>query len=388
MSSRDSAATSAPFDDLSLAELQQRRSAKWRFYPGDVLPAWVAEMDFPIAAPIKDALHAAIDRDDLGYASARDIGPAFAAFAERAFGWRVEPAHVMLVADAVVGLAEVLKVVTQRGDRVAINSPVYPPFYQVIAETERAVEDVPLLRGDGTWDLDLAALERAYAGGVRAHILCSPHNPVGRVFERETLAALAELAARYDVTVIADEIHAPLTLPGATHVAFPLVAEAAGADCVVVTSASKTWNLPGLKCALIVAGSARAAKQLAAIPAEVAYRAGHFGVIGTLAAFEHGDPWRREALAQIDRNRTFLAELLSASLPEIGYAPPQASYLAWLDCRALGLDDPAAIFLKRGRVALTSGRPFGGIGSDFVRLNMGTSAAILEEIVTRMRSAL
>jgi cystathionine beta-lyase len=378
----------APFDDLDLSELYARRSAKWSVFPPDVLPAWVAEMDFPVAEPIRAALQAAIERSDLGYARAGNLGAAFAAFAAEQFGWSLEPRDVVLIPDGIVGIAETLGVLTPRGARVVVNSPVYPPFFDTIAAVGRIVEDVPLLRGAGGWTIDLAALERAFAGGARAYLLCSPHNPLGRVFERDTLAGVAALSARYGVPVIADEIHAPLVLPGAVHTAFPVVASEAGADSVVITSASKTWNLAGLKCAVLVAGSARMRERLDAIPEEVRYRAGHLGVIAALAAFAAGEPWRRDALAQIDRNRHLLKHVLHERIPQIAYTPPQASYLAWLDCSALGLDDPTATFLKRGRVALTSGRPFRGVGPSFVRLNMGTSAAILTEIVDRMRCAL
>lgn len=378
---------SAPFDDLSLTELAQRRSAKWSVYPPDVLPAWVAEMDFPLAEPIKATLRAAIARDDVGYATTSGLGEAFAAFAARRFQWSVEPRDTFLVADAVVAIGEVLQALTAAGDGIAINSPVYPPFAQTIVATGRAVVDVPLRHDGARWELDLDGLERAFAAGARTYILCSPHNPVGRVFARETLRAVAELARHYGVLVVSDEIHAPLTLPGAEHVPFPLVAD--GAACIVITSASKSWNLAGLKCALIVAGTPSVRERLhATLPVELRYRAGHLGVLAAIAAFHEGDPWLAEVLAQLDANRAELAQLLHEHLPAIGYEPPQASYLAWLDVRALGLADPTRVFLRRGRVALSDGTPFGGVGGGYVRVNIGTSRPILREIVARMVHAL
>ena len=382
----------SPFDDLALDRLRQRRSAKWAAYPADVLPAWVAEMDFPIAEPIKRALRDAIDLDDCGYARPHALREAFAAFAAGRFDWTVDPARVIAVPEVMIGVGEVLRLVTTPGDQVVVNPPVYPPFFATIAEVERRVVEVPLARGAGGaggWALDLAGLERAFAAGARAFLFCNPHNPVGRVFEAGDVRAVAELAARYDVAVLADEIHAPLTLPGIAHTPFLSVSEALGVRAVVLTSASKGWNIPGLKCAVVVAGSPAMHDALAPLRApERLERVGHLGVLGTVAAFTEGGAWLDALVAHLDRNRALLARLLADCLPEVGFVPPQAGYLAWLDCQALGLgDDPARAFLKRGRVALSRGLDFGSGGAGFARLNIGTSGELLREAVCRMRSS-
>jgi cystathionine beta-lyase len=232
------------------------------------------------------------------------------------------------------------------------------------------------------WRLDLDALDAAFAGGARAYLLCSPHNPTGTVHMREELAAVAELAAQHDVLVIADEVHAPMTLPGATHVPYLGV----GADTgLALVSASKAWNVAGLKCALAVGPAAL----LGRVPTHVRYHVSHFGVIAGVAAFLDGGEWLDGLVAHLDRQRDRLAELLAGDLPEIRLVRPEAGYLAWLDCRELDLgDDPAAAFLERGRVALSSGLPFGAGGNGFARLNIGTSGGLLAEAVARMRSAL
>jgi cystathionine beta-lyase len=374
------------FDDLRLEALHQRRSAKWAVYPPDVLPAWVAEMDYPLAPPLKAALHAAIERDDCGYPREGDLPAAFVAFAREAFDWTVDPARTFLVPDVMVGVGETLRLLTAPGSAVAINTPVYPPFFGVPKEVERHVEDVPLLAGDAGWTLDLDRLEHAFARGVKTYLLCNPHNPVGRAFTRAELEAVADLAQQHGVLVISDEIHAPLMMPGVTHTPFTQVAEPRGVECVVLTSASKAWNIAGLKCALLISGAPR----LTSVPAEVRYRSGILGVAASIAAFREGDAWRRETVAQLDRNRRRLAELLQAHLPQVRYRMPEASYLAWLDCTGLGLgEDPATVFLRRGRVALSRGRDFGGEPyAGFVRLNFATSPAILEQIVDRMRTSL
>ena len=379
---------SNPFDRLSLERLRRRRSEKWARYPNDVLPAFVAEMDFPLAEPIREALHEAVDLGDTGYAHPNRIADAFADFARSWFDWSVDPGRVVMVPDVMVGAAEVIRLVTKPRERVVIDTPAYPPFWKTLREYEREVVEVPLLRTSAGWDLDLAQTERAFAAGARAYLFCNPHNPTGRVFPRDRLERIAALAERYDVVVVADEIHGLLTLRGAVHVPFVSLGDRAARRAVTVTSASKAWNVAGLKCALLVAGSDEMRATLASLPSGLLDRAGHFRVIAGIAAFRHGAPWLRAALEQLDRNRRLLSELLADDLPAVRYVPPQAGYLAWLDCAPLGLGpDPAAVFLERGRVAVNRGLDFGDVGAGFVRVNMGTSTEILTEVVSRMSAA-
>lgn len=376
------------FDGLDLATLRRRRSAKWARYPDDVLPAWVAEMDYPLAEPIRAALTAAIAVDDCGYADPAGLGAAFAPWAAATWGWTVAPDDVRVVPDVVTGLTELLRLATGPGDAIVIEPPVYPPFAGTVRALGRRLAAAPLTARDGRLVPDLDGLARAYADGARVHVLCSPHNPSGHVYTTDELVAIGELAERHDVLVISDEIHAPLTLPGAIHRPFPTVSAAAARHGLVLTSASKTWNLAGLKAAVAVAGGDRARALLAKLPPELGYHAGHLGILAARAAFADGEPWRAETLAILDRNRALLGELLARHLPSVGYAPPAAGYLAWLDCRGLGLgDDPAAAMLAVGRVALSPGPSFGVEGRGWARLNMATSAALLEEIVARMARA-
>jgi cysteine-S-conjugate beta-lyase len=367
------------FSDLE--KLRRRRSSKWVEHPADVLPAFVAEMDVALAPPVRDALIEAIELGDLGYAEPGNVFESFAAFWGRRLGWEPDPARVRLVPDVMAGIVEVLRVLTAPGDGVVITPPVYPPFFDGIPEAGRRIVEAPLAGGE----LDLDALDAAFAAGARAFLLCNPHNPTGRVLERALLEDVATLAARHDVLVIADEIHAPLALPGAAHTPFPALGES---HSVMLTSASKAFNFAGLKCAFAVAGSAAVARELDRLPEEVRYRAGQLGVIASQAAFDHGDAWLDELLAALDANRRRLDALLAEHLPAVAHRPPQASFLAWLDCRALGLgDDPAAAFLERGRVALVPGLEFGAQGRGFARLNIGTSEALLSEAVRRMAAA-
>ncbi len=376
------------FDDVDLDQLRRRRSVKWRTYPSEVLPAWVAEMDFPLAEPITATVGAALDCGDCGYAEVGELAGAFAGYAANRYGWELDPAGVFAFPDVMSAVADLLRLVTRPGDAVVINPPVYPPFFSVVEDVGRLLVEVPLERRGDHWSLDLGGVEAAFAAGARAHLLCNPHNPTGSVPNRSELVALVELAERYDVTVLSDEIHAPMTLPGATHTPYVALGGAAAERGVTLASASKAWNVAGLKCAVAVAGSAAMRAQLAALPEETPYRCGHLGVLAAVAAFREGGQWLDGLLRRLDENRRLLADLLAAQLPAVGYLPPQAGYLAWLDCTALRLgDDPAARFLERGRVALSPGPTFGGPGAGFARLNMGTSPALLEEAVRRMAAA-
>jgi cysteine-S-conjugate beta-lyase len=380
----------APFEEVSLDTLRARRSEKWTTHPADVLPAWVAEMDVALAPAIRKALIEAIERGDTGYASGRPTAlyEAFAGFAADELGFAVDPARLVLVPDVTAGVAEVLRLLTPPDSGVVVDTPAYPPFFPTIPEFGRRVVPVPGLMTERGFAPDLDGLERAFRAGARAYLLCNPHNPTGRVLTRAELAAIAELAERHGVVVVSDENHAPLTLPGATHTPFVALDAPVVERSVTVISAAKAWNLAGLKCALVVAGSEALRARLATLPAEVQTRAGHLGVLAATVAFRDARGWLREVVAYLDRNRALVAELLAEKLPEVGYVPPQASFLAWLDCRRLGLgDDPAAAFLAHGRVALSRGLDFGPEGAGFARLNFGTSRALLEEAVTRMAAA-
>jgi cystathionine beta-lyase len=378
-----------PFDALSLEQLRRRESAKWRVYPADVLPAWLAETDFPLAEPIQRALQAAISRHDTGYATRGDLGRAFADWSGAHWGWAPDPDETHLVVDVVTALAELLRICSAPGDRVVIDPPVYPPFASVIEQHGRVVAPVPLARSEGGFAIDLTGVERAYRAGARVHILCSPHNPTGLVHSRDTLSTLAELAQRHGVWVISDEVHAPMTLPGAEHVPFPSVSPAAAARGILLASASKTWNLAGLKAALVIASGDASRALVGQLPLDLPYHAGLFGVIAGAAAFREGEAYRAELLRVLDRNRRELAELLREHLPGVAHVPPQAGYLAWLDFNALGWqEEPARRLLERGKVALSPGLTFGAQGKGWARLNIGTTAGLLRQAVERMQKAL
>jgi len=375
--------------NCTLESLRRRKSWKWTFYADDVLPAWVAEMDFDIAEPVRAAVKDALDIGDCGYSSRVGFGEAFASFAHRQFDWAPHPGRVFPIPDVMTGIAEVLQAITSPGAGVVINPPVYPPFFFRVELTGRRVVEAPLARdAEGRYDLDPEALEEALSmDGVAAYLLCSPHNPTGRVWSRSQLLEVADLCLARDVTLIVDEIHAPLVLPGARHIPFLSLDHEITPRVLTFTSASKAWNIPGLKCGLAITGS----EDLNWILTErwEALLAGHLGALASIAAFTKSVFWLEALIDQLDKNRHLLSGLLELNLPEVRYSRPDASYLAWLDCSRLALgDDPSAAFLERGRVALSPGPNFGKQGHGFVRLNMGTSPELLKEIVRRMTIAL
>ncbi|WP_046733393.1 MalY/PatB family protein [Streptomyces humi] len=376
-----------PLRALTLDRLRRRTSMKWRTYPQDVLPVWVAEMDVPLARAVVRAVTDAMELGDTGYPAGTAYAEALAAFAAKRWGWDgLDVSRTAIVPDVMLGVVEMLRLVTGPGDPVVVNSPVYPPFYQFVGNLDRRVVEAPL-GADGR--LDLGVLEDTFRGlgGARAaHLLCSPHNPTGTVHTAGELTAVTALAERYGVRVVADEIHAPLTAPGVGFV--PYLSVPGAERGLSLMSASKAWNLAGLKAAVAVAGPGAAA-DLARLPEEVSHGPSHVGVLAHTAALTDGTAWLDALLAGLDENRRLLAGLLDRHLPGIGYRPSEATYLAWLDCRALGLgDDPAEVFLERGRVAVNSGIPFGTGGAGHVRFNLATSPEVITEAVRRMATAL
>jgi cystathionine beta-lyase len=371
--------------DLSLEALRLRRSAKWRYYDEDVLPAWVAEMDFPLAPAVKIALAEAVELDDTGYGYPAKLGlaEAFAEFAAARLGWEVDPEGVAPIPDVVNGITSVLRLISKPGDRIVVNTPVYHPFFSIVEELGCELAEAPLVDGE----LDIDAIDAEFRRGAVAIILCSPHNPTGTLPTEAQLRALAAAAAHHGAWVLSDEIHWPLTLPGARHVPFLGVSAEAREHGIAFVSASKAFNLAGLGCAQTVTASERAAAVIGKLPF-AATHAGHFGALATVAAYREGAAWLDAVIAVLDHNRALLAELLAATLPEVVYTPPRAGYLTWLDLRALDLgDDPCEALLERGRVALNPGPSFGPQGAGFARLNIGTSPALVEEAVKRIGKA-
>lgn len=380
---------------LDLSELQTHRSEKWRTFPKEILPLPVAEMDFPVAEPIRQTLREMIDHSDLGYlGSIPEMGTAFAGFAQRRWGWTVDPLQVRIAADVGVGVVEVLRVVTKPGDKILINSPVYPNFFTWCNETHLEHVDVPLSQSDqpingSNWILDWDGIEKAYASGIKAHLISNPHNPLGRVYTREELSRLADLAKKHHVYLLSDEIHAPLTYQEQIFTPFLTVSDTAREVGITLTAASKGWNIAGLKCAIIVTENAQVQETLNAIAPATHYRASLLGAFATVTAFEKGEPWLSELMVQLDHNRNLVAQLIAEKTPGVGYRIPHCSYLAWLDLTKFNLgEDPSAVLIEKAKVAFVPGVRFGSQSTQFVRLNFATSPEILTEAFNRLATVL
>lgn len=375
---------------LSLSEMRTHRSEKWRGFPSDVLPLFVAEMDFPLAKPIQDQLLQMISHSDMGYlGSIPELGKAFSGFAKRRWDWEVNPEYVRLCTDVGVGMVEVLRVTTKPGDKVLINTPIYQNFFNWINETKVELVDVPFIKEGMNYSLDFENIEKQYQNGVKVHALCSPHNPLGRIYSKDELSKIADLAKRYGVIVISDEIHAPLTFPGEKFVPFLSISQNAAEVGICVTSSSKAFNIAGLKSAIIVSQTPEMHELLAKMPMSVHFRSSILGAFAAVVAFNDCDEWLDAALSTIESNAHYLKTILNAQIPAAKYEIPKCSYLAWVDVSGLNLgEDPAAVFLEKGKVAFNAGKIYGAESSQFVRINLATSESVLAEAVNRMAKSL
>ena len=379
-------------DRISEDELRARGSLKWTKGGPGVIGAFVAEMDFGAAPPIEAALLDSVKRADFGYLTERavaDMAHACAAWQRDRYGWDVDPDRVRPLPDVITGLAAAITVFSRPGSPVILPTPAYMPFLTIPGSLGREVIQVPMAVDGGRYVLDLDGIDAAFRRGGDLLILCNPSNPVGRVYGKAELTAVAEVVEANGGRVFADEIHAPLLYPGGTHVPYASLHAAAAAHTVTGTAASKGWNLPGLKCAQLLLSNDRDAATWAERGTTFEHGASTPGVQATIAAYRDGGPWLADVVAYLDDSRTYLDGLLREHLPEIGYQPPEGTYLAWLDCRTLlpGVASPADFFLAAARVMLTDGAACGDVGQGHVRLNFATPRPVLVEIVRRMTVA-
>lgn len=376
----------------SLDALRARASIKWRFYPEEVIPCWIADMDFDIAPPIKAAMEALIARGELGYPQGYAQSGLNEVFCHRLasrYGWQVNPEQVQFFSDVVQTIYLALLTLSEPGDGVLFQTPIYPPFFSAVAETGRRADTCALAWTDAGYRIDFAALERSIDARTRILLLCHPHNPTGRAFTREELEGLAALVLRHDLRVISDEIHADLMLTPRTHIPFASLSPEIAARTLTLTSPSKPFNIAGLCLAAAVFGSPALAKAFARLPEHVRGGRSALGMAAARAAWTEGDTWLEGTLALLRRNRDRIAEFVASRWPGVRHVAPEATYLAWLDFRALDLGmEPQKFFLTQARVGLSEGPAFGEEGKGWVRLNFATSPEVLEEILLRMDRAL
>ena len=373
----------------SFGNFANRSSSKWLRFPSDVLPMHVAEMDFEVATEIRDTLSEMVQRSDLGYLGPLpELSGAFEAFALDRWGWRADGKQIKLATDVGVAAVEILRSVTKPGDRVLVNSPVYAAFYKWISEVGAVPADAPLVLDGDTWKLDLAAIEAAFQDGVKVYLLCSPQNPVGRVHTAQELTAIAKLAKKYSVLVIADEIHAPLSwVPFTPYLSLGNEAEDSG---VVITSSSKAWNTAGLKAGFLITQSEAVRKQLSEVPEAMNWRASLLGAHAMVASYRAGSHWLDQTVRQIQENLEHLQHEVSHSLPKAKLFAMEATYLAWVDLSEYGVEDLQGEILREARVGVVAGSDHAPTGeyASFIRFNFATSKARISEAVSRIAALL
>lgn len=388
----DAHAPGVPMLDLAAItpdRLRRQAGVKWTTHPNEVIPAFVAEMDFGTAPEVIAALHRAVELGQFSYLATPltdELAVACRDWHTQAYGWTPEAARIHTIPNVIRGL-EVAVRFAPAGAPIILPTPAYMPFFTLPAELDREIIEVPMTQGpDGRHHFDLEGIERAFAAGGGLLVVCNPANPVGRVFERDELVALAETVEACGGRVFADEIHAPLVYGDRQHIPYASVSAAAAGHAITATSASKAWNLPGLQCASLLLTNEADVERWATVGFLMSHGASTLGVVANTAAYREGRPWLDAVRERLIANRELVVDLLAAELPGVVHCPPEGTYLAWLDCRPLGLGDaPGAFFLAEAGVALTEGALCGAPG--FVRLNLATTPELLTEIIRRMGHA-
>ena len=376
-------------DAITEESLVAKGGRKWSTYPGS-LGAFIAEMDFGVAPVVREALTEIDDRDLYGYAPAQivaDLREATADFCAERYGWRFPAAHVEPASDVIAAFIAVLDLLTPAGTPIVLPTPAYMPFFDVARVTGRELIEVPMLRTETGWSVDLEAIDAALCPGAIL-VLCNPHNPIGKVYTESELTALAEVVEANGARVFSDEIHAPLVYEPARHVPYASLSETTAAHTVTATAASKAFNIPGLKCAQLILTSPEDRAEWKRRGLFVSQAASNPGILATTAAYTRGGEWLAEITAYLAGNRDLLTELLTAELPNIPFLPPEGTYLAWLDLRGYGFDDHLTKhFTETAKVALTEGRLCGEVGAGHVRLNFALPRPLLREAVERIVAA-
>ncbi len=379
-----------PFDFSTVPDRRGTGSLKWQKYEGrDILPLWVADMDFLSPPPVVEALRVRAGNGIYGYTvpSAEAVA-AVVEYLQRQYGYAIKPEWIVWSHGLVPALSIACRAFAKEGEGVLVCTPVYPPMLSCPVNMGRRQIPVPLKISGDKWEFDWPALEKAVTAETRVFILCSPHNPVGRAWSRAELAQVAQFCVKHNLVLVSDEIHCDLLLEeGAKHTVTASLGAEVEARTITQMAASKTYNLPGLACAFSIIADPKLRAAFLQAAAGLVTEVNCFGYAGTIAAFRHGEPWRRELLAYLRGNRDFLYDFVKTRLAPLTLLPMDATYLAWLDARALGVDNLQKFFEEAG-VGLSPGSIFGEAGRGYVRLNFGCPRATLEEALKRMEKAL
>jgi cysteine-S-conjugate beta-lyase len=380
-------------DATTVAELRARGSVKWTVPGPRGFGAGVAEMDFGAAPAILDALAALSQDAKFGYLPsplAGELAAACAQFQQSRYGWEVDPAQVRHVPDVIRALQIAITYFSRPGSPVILPTPAYMPFLAVPPFLGREIIQVRM-RGDGAgfFTLDLDVIDEAFRRGGHLLIFCNPYNPLGRVFTADEMAELTSVVDYRGGRVFADEIHGPLVYPGNRHIPYASTSDAAAAHTLTATSASKAWNLPGLKCAQVILGSEADRQHWDELAFFATHGASNPGVVANIAAYTRGGEWLDDVVGYLDDSRRLLADLLARHLPQVRYRPPDGTYLAWLDCTGLDLPgSPGELVTDRAHVTVVDGPAFGAGGAGGFRFNFATPQPIMTEMVERMAAVL
>jgi cysteine-S-conjugate beta-lyase len=381
-----------PYDFDRVIDRRSTESNKWHKFPPDVLPLWVADMDFPSPEPVIRALRERVEHGFFGYGAEQpEFHEVTCERLLKRYGWKVQPEALVLLPGVIAGFNMAARAIAGPGDGILMQLPVYPPILRLPDNVKMSRDGADLVRGpDGRYTIDLDAFERAITARTRMFLLCNPHNPVGRVFTREELGRLAAICLRRGLVICADEIHGELVYPGHQHVPIASLDPEIEARTITLMAPSKTFNLAGLRCAVAVIPNQALREKFVAARLDMVQTPNILGYTAMLAAYRDGQPWLDELLRYLESNRDFLVKHVRANFSGIEVGVPEATYLAWLDCRGAGIpnNDPFTFFLERGRVSFNDGATFGRGGQGFVRLNFGCPRSLLVEGLERMGKAL
>ncbi len=378
-------------DFNQIVNRRETDSIKWNLYDKDVLPLWIADMDFLTAPVVLDALRERVEHGIFGYVvEPVELREILVERLRRLYAWDVSPDAFVFLPSVVCGFNLVHQSVTKRGDGVLLQPPVYFPIRIAPRNSRATAQPVPLARtAAGRYEIDVAAVEAAVTKKTKMFMLCNPHNPVGRNYSEQELAGLGDLCVRHRITICADEIHGDFVYDGARHVPIASLSPEIEAQTVTLIAPSKSFNIAGLHSAIAIIPNKELREKVIQAKRGLVPNVSIFGYVGMLAAYRDGEEWFARLFSYIERNRDFVRDFVASEMPGISCGPMEATYLAWLDCREAGLPgDPYEFFLREARVAVNPGPIFGQQGEGFVRLNFACPRSTLAEGLTRMRDAL
>jgi cystathionine beta-lyase len=378
------------YDFDEVIERKTTDSIKWQWYGNDIIPLWVADMDFVSPEPVIRALHERVDHHVFGYAWAgAELVDLIRERLKRLYRWDVQAEHIVFVPGVVTGLNLAFQLYADSGDAVLVQPPVYSHFITDPIIRGRTLVDPPLIKNGDTYEIDFHAFEKAITEQTRIFVLCNPHNPVGRVFQKCELERLADICLRHNILICADEIHCDLLYPGHQHIPIATISREVADKTITFMSPSKTFNLAGLKCSFAVITNPDLLRTWARGSEGLIPHVNTFGLTAAFAAFKDGQEWLDQCLSYLKDNRDFLADYVSKKLPSLSMTRLEGTYLAWLDCRESGIEgNPYRFFLKESKVALNNGAECGKGGEGFVRLNFACPKKTLTDALERMTHAL